>query len=367
MKKNILSAEERIRYSRHLILPEIGHERQMKLKNSSVLMIGAGGLGCPVLQYLTAAGVGKIGIIDNDKVDFTNLQRQIIYTTEDIGKYKAEVAQQRLSIQNPFVDFEVILKRFSSDNALELVEKYDLIIDGSDNFETRYLLNDACVIKNKPFIYGSIYKFEGQVSVFNYKDGPTYRCLFPEPPNEGEMPNCSEIGVIGILPGVIGSLQANEAIKVLAEIGEPLNGKLLSIDLLNNQFFSFDFEKVPEQCDITELDIDYSLACALPEVEDNIHLAPDKIATVLDHLDQWNLIDVRDEYEFEADNIGGVNIPIYELEDEFDQIDPDKPTLVICQVGLRSLQAVQLIKNHYPDIKIYHFEKGLDEALQYLS
>ncbi|MDP1744961.1 MAG: HesA/MoeB/ThiF family protein, partial [Bacteroidota bacterium] len=220
----MLNKEEIARYSRHLLLPEIGMAGQEKIKSAKILVIGAGGLGCPALQYLTAMGIGEIGIVDFDKVEESNLQRQILYSIEDIGKLKTEAAVSKLSKQNPFVKFNSYSVRLENKNAIELFSKYDLIIDGTDNFATRYLVNDACIILNKPLIYGSIYKFEGQVSVLNYTDssgqsGPTYRCLFPTPPLSGSIPNCSEIGVLGVLPGIIGTLQATEAIKIISGIG----------------------------------------------------------------------------------------------------------------------------------------------------
>ena len=219
-----LSPEENIQYSRHLILNEIGEIGQKKLKASKVLVIGAGGLGCPILQYLTAAGVGTIGIVDFDTVDKTNLQRQILYTHKDIGAFKAEVAANRLAELNPFVNFKIYVEKLTNKNASNLFSSYDIVVDGSDNFPTRYLINDAAVLANKPVVFGSIYKFEGQVTVFNYQNGPTYRCLFPNPPQPSTVPNCSEIGVLGVLPGIIGSIQANEVIKIICEIGQVLSG-----------------------------------------------------------------------------------------------------------------------------------------------
>jgi len=214
----MLSKEEHSRYNRHIILPEVGLEGQEKLKLSKVLVVGAGGLGCPVLIYLAAAGVGTIGIVDFDSVDESNLHRQILFGTGDIGKPKAEAAKIKLQEQNPHVEVEVHNTRLTSKNAIEIIDKYDIIVDGSDNFPTRYLVNDACVILKKPFVFGSIFKFEAQISTFNYEGGPTYRCLYPDPPGAGEVPNCAEIGVIGVLPGIVGSIQANEAIKMIIGI-----------------------------------------------------------------------------------------------------------------------------------------------------
>ena len=222
----MLSESEKKRYNRHLILDKVGIEGQQRLKNARVLVIGAGGLGCPVLLYLTAAGVGNIGIIDFDTVDESNLQRQVLFTTEDIGKNKALAAKERLLARNNCIEITVFPEKLTTENALELFGQYDIIIDGTDNFSTRYLVNDACVISNKPLIYGAIFKFEGQVTVFNYQNGPTYRCLFPNPPKAGSVPSCSDIGVLGVLPGLIGLQQANEALKIILQIGEILSGKL---------------------------------------------------------------------------------------------------------------------------------------------
>src|ERR1035437_5209301 len=257
----MLTKEEINRYSRHIIMPEIGIEGQEKLKQAKVLVVGAGGLGCPVLQYLTAAGVGIIGIVDDDIVDETNLQRQVLYNKEETGKQKADVAAKKLKLQNQNVHLISHILHLTSANALEIISHYDLVIDGSDNFPTRYLVNDACVMLNKPLVFGSIFKFEGQVSVFNYKNGPTYRCLFPEPPIDS--PNCAEIGVLGVLPGIIGTLMANEALKIILGIGEILSGKLFVLDALNFQTQIISFEKDPENLKISSL-IDYDNFCTPP-------------------------------------------------------------------------------------------------------
>jgi molybdopterin/thiamine biosynthesis adenylyltransferase len=244
---NMLNQEENKRYNRHVILDQVGLEGQLKLKAAKVLVIGAGGLGCPVLQYLTAAGVGTIGIIDFDTIDLSNLQRQILFTKNDLGKNKAEVAAQRLKQLNDQVKFKAYPERLTTKNALELFSAYDLIIDGTDNFSTRYLVNDAAVLTNKPLVYGSIYKFEGQVAVFNYENGATYRCLFPVPPKAGTVKNCSEIGVIGVLPGIIGTQQANEAIKIIVGIGKPLSGQLLIYDALKASYLTVGIQRSEEE------------------------------------------------------------------------------------------------------------------------
>ena len=337
-----LNQEEKQRYSRHLLLPEFGIERQEKLKKSSVLVIGAGGLGCPVLQYLTAAGVGNIGILDFDTVDVSNLQRQILFTVKDIGKSKAKVAGERLAMLNPHVSFDIHDTKLSKENALDILKNYDLILDGSDNFKTRYLVNDACVMLNKPLVYGAIFKFTGQVSVFNFQGSATYRCLFPDAPEEGDMPNCSEIGVLGVLPAVIGSLQANEAIKILAEIGEPLPDTLLTYDALTTQFETFNFTLNPENLQINQLE-EIEENCYVNSTEKKVSLAEvDKI--IEENNPDYQVIDVREEYEHEVYNIGGLNIPLYELEERIEEIETEKKNIFYCQSGQRSRIAVQILE-----------------------
>lgn len=257
-----LTAGENQQYSRHLLLDEIGTAGQLKLKQAKVLMIGAGGLSCPVLQYLTAAGVGRIGIVDDDTVAPSNLQRQILYTHEDIGKSKAETAGERLKSLNPFIQFDIYKTRLTIDNALTLFEPYDIIVDGTDNFPSRYLINDASVSLDKPVVFGSIHKFTGQVAVLNFKNGPTYRCLYPAPPAPREVPNCSEIGVLGVLPGIIGSLQANEVLKMILGLGRILSGQLLTFDAFSLRQSIFTFEK-DHSIVITELKDDYEIFCGI--------------------------------------------------------------------------------------------------------
>jgi molybdopterin/thiamine biosynthesis adenylyltransferase/rhodanese-related sulfurtransferase len=340
----MLSKEEKERYSRHLILEGFGEEAQLKLKNAKVLVVGAGGLGCPALLYLSAAGVGSIGIIDDDVVNESNLQRQILFNTEDIGKQKVIVAGEKLRRQNPCIKIETHFKRVSKENALSIITNYDLVIDGSDNFATRYLLNDVCIILNKPLVYGAIHKFEGQVSVFNYKNGPTYRCLFPEPPNEGEMPACGEIGVLGVLPGIIGTLQATEAIKIITGIGEPLSGKLLSFDLLSNSFSTFEFEADEKNRLITEL-TDHAFSCET----NSISLGQLQILKK-----PVQLIDVREKTEFMVKNLNGINIPVSEIKKRISELKPELLTVVHCKSGVRSKKAIEIIKEYYPEIEIYN-------------
>ena len=347
-----MTNKEKKRYARHIILPEIGIEGQQKLKQAKVLVIGAGGLGCPVLQYLTAAGVGTIGIVDFDTIDESNLQRQVLYTTEDIGKYKAEVAKEKLAKQNPFIQLITHVIQLTSSNALEIISLYDIVIDGSDNFATRYLVNDACVILNKILVFGSVFKFEGQVSVFNYQDGPTYRCLYPEPPAYGEMANCAEIGVLGILPGIVGTLQANEVIKIITEIGEVLSGKLLMFDALAMQFNTFDIMVNSENRKIEKL-IDYDFFCGMMKEITSIELK-EKIKLKQD----FQLIDVREQEEYQIKNIGGILIPLNTLEENLDKISPEKEIIVHCASGARSKKAANLLKKKGYE-KVFNLKNGL--------
>lgn len=348
----MLTTEEKKQYNRHLILDKIGEKGQLKLKKAKVLVIGAGGLGCPVLQYLTAAGVGTIGIIDDDVVDQSNLQRQILYTIDDIGFSKALTASKRLSKLNPFVKFDVYQEKLTRENAISLFEKFDIIVDGSDNFSTRYLTNDASIITKKPLVYGAIFKFEGQVSVFNYKESASYRCLYPTPPKPNESPNCSEIGVLGVLPGIIGSFQANEVIKMICEIGEVLTNKVLIYDTLTMRQLTLKFEK-SENANITKLEKDYDFFCGLKSIENEITLNE-----VENNLENYNLLDVREEYEHEDYNIGGKNIPLNELDDRLDELDTQKPIVVYCASGIRSKKAINLLEKSTKKLQLLNLKNG---------
>src|ERR1051325_1354070 len=339
----MLGKEEINRYSRHIILPEIGAEGQEKLKHAKVLVIGAGGLGCPVLQYLVCAGVGTIGIVDGDVVDETNLQRQILFSPVDIGKFKAETAKRKLSALNPHCKLQAANCKLTSPNALEIIKDYDLVIDGSDNFPTRYLINDACVILNKPLVFGSVFKFEGQISVFNYKNGPTYRCLFPEPPQDS--PNCSEIGVLGVLPGIIGTLMSGEALKIILGIGELLSGKLFVFDSLTSQTNIISFDKNPVNSEITSL-IDYESFCRPKSVAvSEISLTDFK--KLMEQKENIQIIDVREPNEYSAFNIEGINIPLNELSKHTDKIRKDIPVIIHCQRGNRSKIAIELLQKDF--------------------
>lgn len=336
----MLNAAEEKRYVRHLILPEIGEVGQHKLKQAKVLVIGAGGLGCPVLQYLAAAGIGALGIVDNDLVDESNLQRQILFSAADVGKPKAEAAEERLVQQNPLVTYQTHKLRLSSENALKIIARYDLVVDGSDNFPTRYLVNDACVMLRKPLVFGSIFKFDGQVSVFNYQGGPTYRCLYPEPPSAEEMPNCAETGVLGVLPGICGTWMASEVIKIVCGIGDVLSGKLFSFNALTAQADVFQFDLNPRNLDIAVLP-DYEIFCGATE-EITAGEFKDKISQKHD----FQLIDVRDESEFLAKNIGGVLIPLNQLAGNLQKIDRSKEIIIHCASGVRSKKAVKILREN---------------------
>ncbi len=333
-----MTTEELNRYNRHIILPEIGLEGQEKLKQAKVLVIGAGGLGCPVLQYLVAAGVGDIGIVDDDKVDESNLQRQILYTTNDVGKPKAQVAVEKLSAQNPNCQFKSYLQRLNSGNALEIISDYDIVVDGSDNFPTRYLVNDACVMLNKPLVFGSVFKFEGQVAVFNYNGSATYRCLYPQPPSSDEVPNCSEIGVLGVLPGTVGLLQATEVIKIITGIGEVLSNKLLRFDALNMTFETFSFSLNPKNQEIKAF-TDYEQFCGVAVKE----ISAEQLKEKLRLHEEMQIIDVRESEEYAVKNIGAILIPLGTLADNLDKINPNVPIIVHCQGGGRSKKAAQLL------------------------
>lgn len=339
----MFTSNEFHRYSRQILLPGFGREGQEKLKTSNVLVIGAGGLGSPILLYLAAAGVGTIGILDFDVVDESNLQRQVLFTTPDVGKLKAELAAQKIKALNPTIITHVHNVYLSSANAIEIFSGYDLIVDGSDNLPTRYLVNDACVLLNKPLIYGAIFQFEGQVSVFNElmndgSRGPTYRDLFPYPPPPEMVPSCSEGGVIGVLPGIIGSMMANEAIKVITGIGATLSGRLLLFDALD---FTTRFLKIsinPNKEEIKTL-IDYEAFCN-PMHEKNIREVDPIEAKAIMNLPEYQLIDVREPFEFNAANIGGINIPLKAIGDQLGLISTSKTTIVLCKSGGRSRQAI---------------------------
>lgn len=345
-----LTIEEKQRYSRQTLIPEFGENGQIKLKNSKVLVIGAGGLGSPVLLYLAAAGVGTIGIVENDTIALSNLQRQILYTTINIGKSKIEEAEIKINEINPSILVEKYPVRLSSDNALAIIEKYDVIIDCSDNFPTRYLVNDACSILNKPFVYGAIYRFEGQVAVFNYNNSATYRDLFPEPPTANMAPNCAEAGVLGVIAGIIGTFQANEAIKIITQIGIPLAGKIVLIDTLSMAIKTLKISRILTK-KITHL-INYEEFCGLTPSTKNTLTLQD-ISDWEKQQIEFQLIDVREEVEYKQNNIGGKLIPLSEIEARFSEIRKDIPVIIHCQSGVRAKKAIYLLETSYGYSNLY--------------
>lgn len=344
-----LSSSERSRYARHFTLPEVGLEGQRKLKAARVLCVGAGGLGSPVLQHLAAAGVGEIGIVDFDRVDFSNLQRQLIHGTSDVGRLKTESAAARLREINPEVRVRTYEERLSAANAPSLAEPYDLIIDGTDNFPTRYLCNDLSVLTKKPNVHGSIFRFEGQVSVFApHLGGPCYRCLFPDPPAPGLVPSCAEGGVLGILPGIVGAMQANEAVKLLLGIGEPLVGRLVHFDALAFRFREIRLRRDPhcvlcgDSPSLTELqDIDFACDMTAPQLpEIDVHALAARRAQG----EAFVLLDVREPDELEIARIpGSLSIPLGELPERLGELDPSKEIIVHCRSGVRSAKALQIL------------------------
>ena len=353
-----LSHEEVKRYSRHLIMPEVGIQGQKKLKGGSVLLIGTGGLGSPLGLYLASAGIGRIGLVDFDVVDFTNLQRQVLYTTQDVGRPKLQAAKERLEAINPYITIETHETRLSSENALEILKNYDVIVDGTDNFPTRYLVNDSCVLLKKPNVYGSIFRFEGQASVFDAQRGPCYRCLYPEPPPPGLVPSCAEGGVLGILPGIIGTIQATETIKLILGNGEPLIGRLLLFNALKMRFRELKLRKNPacpacgSKPTITKL-IDYEEFCGLRRGEEGASLEkneweinPEELKALVEKKNHVKLIDVREPHEYEICHIPGAKlVPTSEFVQRIGELDSADEMVFYCHKGTRSMSAVELLKS----------------------
>ncbi|HEV2382240.1 MAG TPA: molybdopterin-synthase adenylyltransferase MoeB [Terriglobia bacterium] len=350
-----LSKDEVLRYSRHLIMPEVGMDGQLKLKQAKVLLVGAGGLGSPLALYLAAAGVGKLGVVDFDVVDFTNLQRQVLHGTSDVGRSKLESAADTLREINPYVEVVPHEVRLTSENALAILADYDIVADGTDNFATRYLVNDACVLTGKPNVYGSIFRFEGQASVFATREGPCYRCLYPEPPPPGLVPSCAEGGVLGVLPGIVGCIQALETIKLIIGRGEPLIGRLLLFDALRLRFRELKLRKNPEcpacgeQPTIDHL-IDYEEFCGIrgQEAEPMAtvpEITPTELKQMIDEQRDFRLVDVREPHEFDICRIpGSVLMPLGDVPARMNELDSAQEIVVHCRSGMRSARAVELLQ-----------------------
>lgn len=368
----MFSKQELERYSRHIIIPEFGMAGQEKLKQAKVLVVGSGGLGSPLLLYLAAAGIGTIGIVDFDVVDDSNLQRQVLFGTESVGQPKVEAAKKRLEALNPHITIKIYNTQLTSDNALDIIKDYDVVADGTDNFPTRYLVNDACVILDKTNVYGSIFRFEGQVSVFNYKNekgeyGPHYRDLFPEPPPPGLVPSCAEGGVLGVLPGIIGSLQASEVIKVITGVGEPLSGRLFLFDALSFSTRSLNIVKHPKRQPITEL-IDYQQFCGIPNAEELAKANaknPVKEITVeafrkleIQGAD-FQLIDVREDFEYAISNMNGELIPLSTVLQNAHKIAKDKQVVIHCRSGKRSADAIRDLQTNFGFENLYNLKGGI--------
>ncbi|MCK0191088.1 HesA/MoeB/ThiF family protein [Arenibacter sp. F20364] len=350
------------RYQRQTVLKDFGPEAQQKLKDSSILVVGAGGLGIPALLYLNAMGVGTIGIVEQDIVEITNLQRQVLYTESDLGRPKIEVVLERLRLQNSTSKFKTFDTFLTRNNALEIISQFDIVLDGSDNFPTRYLINDACVILKKPFVSGAIQGFEGQLSVFNYKGGPTYRCLFPNMPSLEEIPNCNDNGVLGVIPGIIGNLQALEAVKATTGVGEVLSGKLLLFNGLNQAYQTINFNLQPKNATIKKLLKSYG--AELCETSPSISVA--EIEQKISSGKSVQIIDVRTKTEFEnfsLSQVKAVNIPLNELKGRINELDFQSPVYLLCQSGKRSEMAFRLLLEQNKQLKLFNIEGGVDRFL----
>jgi adenylyltransferase/sulfurtransferase len=363
-----LSKDEILRYSRHLIMPEVAMQGQQKLKAARVLLIGAGGLGSPLAMYLTAAGVGTLGLVDYDVVEYSNLQRQIIHSTPDVGRKKLDSAADKLKNINPFVNLRTFDTRLSSANAMELFREFDIIADGTDNFPTRYLVNDACVLSGKPNVYGSIFRFEGQASVFAAKEGPCYRCLYPDPPPPGLVPSCAEGGVLGILPGLVGVTQATEVVKLILGMGEPLVGRLLLIDALGMKFRELKLHKNPDcpvcgaHPTVTHL-IDYNGFCGIRGEEKPVgngvpEIQVEELKRRLDAREDLLLVDVREPHEYQICNLSGYLIPLNDLPRRVHELDSSREIVVHCKMGARSAKAVAFL-HHMGFRKVVNLAGGI--------
>ncbi|MDG1172812.1 MAG: HesA/MoeB/ThiF family protein [Opitutales bacterium] len=368
-----LNHEEMDQYRRHLSLQGFGEKRQIKLKKSSVLVVGAGGLGCPVLQYLTAAGVGKIGIVDDDVVESSNLQRQILFDHNDIGSPKAKIAASKLNLLNPFILHCPHVERLTKENAQSLFSEYDLIVDGTDNFSTRYLINDACILFEKPLIHGSINQFDGMVSVFNFNNGPTYRCLFPEQPDTSSIPSCAEAGVLGVLPGIIGSWQAMEVIKIITEIGEPLSGKVLMYNCLTHNTRTIKLQSLPESREIKKLPDPFE-PCTIPlhqtsNTEQISEISEDELRKMIDEIKDLQILDVREDWERQQARIdSSLHQPLDDLikppiVSAHKDLIPEKSLIIYCKAGVRSRMACEALQS-IGFSRLYNLSRGMDGWMQ---
>ncbi len=354
---NIFSPQELQRYARHFNLPQIGMAGQAKLKQAKVLVIGAGGLGCPVLLYLAAAGIGQIGIVDDDLVDESNLQRQVLYSTADVGRPKVRVAKEKIVALNPHIQVITHEKRLVTSNVMDIIADYDIVVDGTDNFATRYLVNDACVLAKKILVYGSISQFEGQVAVLNYPNADgvrsaNYRDLFPEPPTPDAVPNCADGGVLGVLPGIIGSLQANEVLKIVAQIGEPLVNQIFLFDALS---FTTRKLRIKKRLDTKIEQLPNILDYCITKKE----ITAEELKLMIARHEDFQLIDVREVAEYEAFNLNGTLIPLGQLRSEVHRIERNKKVIIHCKTGWRSQQAIQLLENEFGFNNLYQLKGGI--------
>ncbi|MFT4030952.1 MAG: molybdopterin-synthase adenylyltransferase MoeB [Siphonobacter sp.] len=361
----MLSPAEKLRYQKHILLSELGQEGQSKLKKAKVLVVGAGGLGCPVLQYLAAAGVGTIGIIDGDTVEESNLQRQVLYDAADVNRPKAATAVARLRRLNDLIDYQIYPTFLTSDNAPGIIEAYDIVVDCTDNFTVRYLINDVCVSQHKPFVYGAIYRFEGQVSVFNYTDsagilGPTYRCLFPKAPGGLEIPNCTEIGVVGILPGMIGMMQANEVFKIITGIGQVLSGELVLIDLLENTQRKMRCRRRDNAEALAEQALNNPRAAACDHPLPGASVTAAELDALLKQYPETFLLDVRQPDEYDLCHLpNAVLIPMPAIPNGYRHIPRDRPVVVYCHHGMRSASVIQYLKQEHGYQNLSNLEGGI--------
>lgn len=372
MSTTNLTAEELQRYSRHLVLQDFGVSSQLKLRDARVLVVGAGGLGCPVLLYLAAAGIGSLGVIDGDKLEVSNLQRQILYTMADLGRNKAEAAADRLERLNPLISITAFPERLTSENAMDIMKSFDVIVDGTDNFPTRYLINDACVLLRKPFVYGSILQFEGQAAVFNLRAAggdfsPNYRDLFPEPPAEGSVPNCEQAGVLGVLPGLIGCIQANEVIKIITGLGEPLSERLLILDSATMQQMLIRIPNHHAREKITKL-IDYEDFCGINagknksldnKLSSMKEVTVQELKKLMDSNADFQLIDVREPHEYDICNLKGELIPMSDIPNNVDKIARDKKVVIHCRSGKRSGDMLLWLEKNHGFTNLYNLKGGV--------